>query len=137
MSERDEQVRRIAEGFPGPRGPKGETGARGVRGLPTGLLSSFVILAVIILGLVFCGYYVLQRDANRIAATERAIARAAQTDKQQRCVSIAQIVAIPVPVPTVDNPSRETWAKFSLIQRHRGKQLGCKLPPPKYAPAGG
>jgi len=56
----------------------------------------------------------------------------ARANARQRCASIAQTVGIPVPVPTAGNPSREWVAKFSLIERHRGEQAGCRLPPPRF-----
>ena len=122
MSERDETARRIAETFPGPRGPKGERGAKGEPLSPAlrRALAYLFVLVFLLIGLAYWGLY-----------------RQQQGDEQQRCGSIAQAVGIPVPVPTAGNPSREWVAKFSAIERQRGKQLGCDMPPPRFVTEAG
>lgn len=102
----------------GPKGEQGEQGARGERGLPKGQRRAIVFLFVFNFVLIVIGYLFLS-----------SIARG---NTQARCASIAKTVAIPVPVPVKDNPSRQWVAAFSLIQRVRGTELGCDMPPPKF-----
>jgi hypothetical protein len=132
VSERDEQARRIAETFPGPRGPKGPRGARGKAGLEPAVKRAFAYLFLLVFALLALGFYGLYREQQ---ADNAGLLRVQQANNRQRCGSLAEVVRIPIPVPTADNPSREAWATFEAVQRRRGRQLGCKLPPPRYAPA--
>lgn len=50
-----------------------------------------------------------------------------QVNDQQRCASIAQIAAIPVPKPVAGNPSRMWESRYEAIQEARGRQLGCRI----------
>jgi Flp pilus assembly protein TadB len=79
-----------------------------------------------LIGLAYAGLYLQQRES------QEAVARVARAASQQRCAAIIQQVSIPVPVPTAGNPSRAWVARFSRIERHRGTQLGCHMPPPKF-----
>jgi hypothetical protein len=82
-----------------------------------------------LIGLGFYGLYRVQK------ANEEQVARVALVNSRQRCSAIAEAAAIPVPVPTAGNPSRVWVARFSLIERHRGEQLGCVMPPPSFVSA--
>jgi hypothetical protein len=131
-------MRRIAERFPGPRGPKGEHGEQGAQGaqgktgealspaLRRALCWLFAALFALVV-LCFAAVYLQQRSSDA------ALLRLQRANEQQWCGSISQIVHIPVPVPTADNPSRVTWARYEQITRHRGMELGCRMPPPRYA----
>jgi hypothetical protein len=112
----DARMRRIAEEFPGPqgqRGPRGRRGPESARRMP-----SVAYLFLLNCALILAGYFFL--------------AHAVRTDSQQRCGGISQQVAIPVPVPTAGNPSRAWVARFSQIERQRGAELGCHMPPPRF-----
>ena len=122
MSDHEERMEQFAGRFPGERGATGERGPQGAPGkIPAPIRAAFAYLFVlmfVLIGLSFAGIWYYVHENN-----------------QQRCGGIAEQVAIPIPVPTAGNPSREWEAKFSKIERHRGAQLGCDMPPPRYAPS--
>lgn len=106
--------RRGEKGDAGRRGEAGERGERGKTGarLPAGQARAVVylfLLNLLFVGACFAGlvYYVHATD-------------------QERCTTLEQIVAIPVPTPVAGNPSREFEARFEAIERERGRQLGCR-----------
>lgn len=101
-----------------PPGPRGEKGDQGEAGVPRRTRRSIVILFAVAALVAIAGL-------ARAGIDQSAAARI-------RCESLAQIVAIPVPVPVTDNPSREWVYRYVMIQRRRGEQLGCKLPAPRY-----
>lgn len=93
------------------------------------VIGAFAVLAII-------GQY---RADVRITGQQQTISRQqheiSEQDRKEarvRCASIAGIMKIPVPVPVAGNPSREWVYRYVQIQRRRGLQLGCKLPPPRY-----
>ena len=103
-----------------PRGPKGDKGERGKQGeqgepstrLPISQARAVVylfILNLIFVGLCFWGlvHYIHAND-------------------QDRCTTLEEVVAIPVPQPVAGNPSREFDARFEAIEAKRGRQLGCR-----------
>jgi hypothetical protein len=128
----EERMEGFAKAYPGPKGDKGDTGQRGEQGLPRRQRRAIVWLFVVPAIFLGVGFLFLARTEHRLTATERQIAQEARSNAKERCASIAQTVGIPVPVPTAGNPSREWVAKFSLIERHRGEQAGCRLPPPRF-----
>jgi hypothetical protein len=85
----------------------------------------FAVLFALV-ALAFAGLYLQQRQS------QEAIARVARVADEQRCGALVQQVAIPVPVPTAGNPSRAWVARFSQIERQRGAELGCHMPPPRF-----
>jgi hypothetical protein len=104
---------------PGPPGPQGERGQRGEKGLSPAVrraIGALFLVMFALIGAAYAGLWYQQQQYN-----------------QQRCESIAEIAAIPVPVPTAGNPSRAWVARYSQIDRARGVQLGCRLPAPRYA----
>lgn len=107
-------------------GRKGERGERGERGQPGGLAAgkSRAIVFLFAFSLLF-GVANLFWSAHLVSQ-----------GNSQRCSTIVAQVTIPVPTPTAGNPSREWEAKFSADERRRGRQLGCTMPPPRFAPAG-
>ena len=115
----NERIGPVEARWRGERGAKGDKGERGL----TGGLSAKVQRALLFLFLlpsliaVIAVYGVIRQD---------------QASSRVRCESLAQVVSIPVPVPVTDNPSREWVARYSQIQRQRGEQLGCRLPPPRF-----
>lgn len=115
------------EGFPpeamwrpekGDKGDEGQRGPRGKQGLSRPVRRAIVFLFVLNFLLIIAGYLFLSHTVKG--------------NNQVRCQSIAAIVGIPVPVPLTDNPSRQWVAKYSLIQRKRGAELGCDMPPPRF-----
>ena len=106
------------------RGAKGDRGKRGPGGEPlsAALRRALAYLFVAMFLLIALAYYGLYREQ--------------QASNQQRCGSIAKEVSVPVPVPTLDNPSRAWEARQEQIDRTRGMQLHCALPPARYAPSG-
>ncbi len=122
--------------IPGPKGDRGPKGDKGDRGMPPGQRRAIVylfVLPVLIAAIALGGlaYY-----AHRLSVEQQEIIRVATLNNRVRCASIAEIVSIPIPVPTAGNPSREWDAKYEEAERARGLQLGCRLPPPRYAQSG-
>lgn len=112
--EQSDFVRRYGGGTPARRGEKGDKGERGKPGprLPPGVARALVLLFVLnllLLAAVFFGliHYVRAGDADR-------------------CTTLEEVVAIPVPRPVAHNPSREWESKFEAIEAKRGRQLGCR-----------
>ena len=98
----------------GPRGKQGNPGPRGKQGLSRPVRRAIVFLFILNFALIIAGYLFLSH--------------AVKGNNQVRCQSLAATAAIPVPVPLTDNPSRQWVAKYSLITRKRGLELGCKMP---------
>jgi hypothetical protein len=117
VSSHEERMENFAQAYPGPAGPKGDTGA------PLSPRKSRAIAWMFLFALVVSGIN-LWWTSHEVRA-----------NGQQRCMSIAEIVHIPIPVPTAGNPSRQAWAEYEAVQRRRGRQLGCDMPPPRYAPS--
>jgi hypothetical protein len=105
--------------FKGVKGDKGAKGDRGERGMPAGQRRAIVYLFVLPVVFIAVGFFWL--------------ARIQYDNDHERCGSITQIVAIPIPVPTQGNPSREAWARFEQVERQRGTQLHCPMGAPRYA----
>ena len=105
------------------RGPKGEQGTRGPRG-PVRTVAYLFILCFLLIVVVLV--YVAH-EQQAIVAAQKAIAQESRTNNQQRCASIAQIAAIPVPQPVAGNPSRMWESRYEAIQVARGRQLGCRI----------
>ncbi len=104
-----EFVERYAE-----RGPKGDKGDRGEQGrrLAAGQARALVYLFGLNLLLLGAGFF--------------ALIHYVQADNADRCITIEQIVSIPVPHSVKGNPSREWESKFEAIERVRAGQLGCR-----------
>jgi hypothetical protein len=66
--------------------------------------------------------------AVRTTIEQNEINAANRRQETVRCVSIAEIVAIPVPSPYTGNPSREWVYRYDQVQRHRARELGCAVP---------
>jgi hypothetical protein len=105
----------------GQRGRQGEKGERGERGLPRAQRRAVIYL--FLLNVLF------------VAACFAGLVHYVRSSEQERCASLAQIITIPIPVPVTGNPSRQAWASFEAVERRRGHQLGCALPPPRYVQA--
>lgn len=138
-------------GKTGETGVKGETGDKGDRGkpgpaLPVKMRRAIIFLFVLpllisVVALAGLFHYAgklsgeqeaVQRQQAAISRTQREITAATVTGNAERCASLAQIAAIPIPVPTPGNPSRIAWARFETVERHRGSELGCKMPKAVY-----
>ena len=122
---------------------RGEKGDKGDAGLSAQVRRAIVFLFVLAVMLAAIGLIAVVREQGTLAAQQKALAvqqkeltRQARAGDRQRCASIALIVDIPIPVPLAGNPSRQAWAAFEGVERMRGRELGCALPPPRYAPAG-
>ena len=128
------------------KGDKGEQGDRGAPGpgLPVrqrrAIIYLFILpalIAAVALGGILHYASILTAEQQTVARQSREIAGVESTDARQRCGSIAEIVAIPIPVPTAGNPSRQAWARFEQVQRARGTELGCKMPAARYVQVSG
>ena len=119
MSEqRDWVVEKGDRGEQGVQGERGERGEKGVSRLPSRQAWAIVYMFALNMAILGVGLFWLahiQSENNRV-----------------RCTALAQIVAIPVPVPTAGNPSREWVADYTRIERQRGAALGCPMPAPRY-----
>jgi hypothetical protein len=107
----DEHNEKMLRGQPGEKGERGEKGEPSSR-LPIGQARAVVylfLLNLVLFGLCFLGliHYVHAGDSDR-------------------CTSLQQVIAIPVPTPVAGNPSREFDSKFEAIERARARELGCR-----------
>lgn len=110
----DEQNEMVVRGQRGEKGRQGEKGDKGEPSsrLPIGQARAVVylfLLNLVFVGLCFWG-----------------LVHSEQSSARDRCTTLNQVVAIPVPTPVAGNPSREFDARFEAIERERGRQLGCK-----------
>jgi hypothetical protein len=99
------------------RGEKGERGEQGAQGkastrLPLPQARAIIFLLLLNLLLIGAGFFGLIHYV-----------RAGNSD---RCTSLEQVVAIPVPRPVAGNPSREFDARFEAIEQRRARELGCR-----------
>lgn len=119
----------------GAKGDKGDKGAPGA-GMPVRQRRAIIylfILPVLIAAIALGGLF---HYAHELSRQQRALVQVETSNNRERCASIGEIVSIPIPVPTAGNPSRSWEAAYEQIERHRGAQLGCKMPAPRYAQAG-
>ena len=128
----------------GERGEKGERGQRGEQGMPARTRYALVFLFILAMAVGIIGIYGQARTDLKLNSAVRTINeqqqelnRQAASSSRDRCTSIARIVAIPIPVPLKDNPSRQAWAAFEGVERARGRELGCVMPAPRFVHVAG
>ena len=125
-----------ADGPPGPKGDEGKAGPQLPQRQARAVVYLFILGALIgvvcLAGLLHLAGEVSQQQ-HAVAQQQQQVAReqreldAQQTaNKADRCTTVEEIAAIPVPHPVAGNPSREWESKYEGIEAARGKQLGCK-----------
>jgi hypothetical protein len=80
--------------------------------LPAGQARAVIylfLLNVVLFGLCFAGLIHYVKAGN-----------------SDRCTTLQQVIAIPVPTPVAGNPSREWESTYEAIDRQRARQLGCR-----------
>ena len=129
------------KGETGETGQTGERGPQGIRGLLSrkqarAVVYLFILGALIgvacLAGLLHYAGEVsgqqrtVSREQRELVTEQRELAAATRANNADRCTTLEEVVAIPVPHPVAANPSREWAAAFERIERARGRQLGCK-----------
>lgn len=125
--EKGDQGERGAEGKAGPRLPKRQARA---------VVYLFIVAALVgiaaLAGLLHLAGEVSQQQQavaqqqQQVAREQRELDAQQKANKADRCTTVEEIAAIPVPHPVKGNPSREWESKYEGIEAARGKQLGCK-----------
>ena len=104
------------QGARGEQGKRGERGERGKEGEPSTRLPVSQARAVV---------YLFVLNLLLFGACFWGLVHYAQAGNADRCTTLQQIEAIPVPQPVAGNPSREWESKYEQITRARGRELGC------------
>jgi hypothetical protein len=135
VSERDERIPGMAaltRGEKGDKGSRGDKGDRGERGMPAAQRRAIVYLFVVgaLVGAACLGglaYFAsrLESQQQAVVREQRELSAATAANNRERCTSLEQVAAIPVPHPVAGNPSREWEARFEAIQGARARQLDC------------